>query len=36
MLVANRSGTPLLQADCSRLPFADGTFDGLVLSLIHI
>jgi len=30
MLVANRSGTPLLQADCSRLPFADGTFDGLV------
>jgi demethylmenaquinone methyltransferase / 2-methoxy-6-polyprenyl-1,4-benzoquinol methylase len=30
MLAANHSGTPLLQADCSRLPFPDGTFDGLV------
>jgi demethylmenaquinone methyltransferase / 2-methoxy-6-polyprenyl-1,4-benzoquinol methylase len=30
MLTANRSGAPLLQADCSQLPFADGTFDGLV------
>jgi demethylmenaquinone methyltransferase/2-methoxy-6-polyprenyl-1,4-benzoquinol methylase len=30
MLVANHTGTPLLQADCSRLPFPDGTFDGLV------
>jgi demethylmenaquinone methyltransferase / 2-methoxy-6-polyprenyl-1,4-benzoquinol methylase len=30
MLAANRSGAPLLQADCSQLPFADGTFDGLV------
>ena len=30
MLAANGSGTPLLQADCSRLPFPDGVFDGLV------
>jgi demethylmenaquinone methyltransferase/2-methoxy-6-polyprenyl-1,4-benzoquinol methylase len=30
MLAANSTGTPLLQADCSRLPFPDGTFDGLV------
>jgi demethylmenaquinone methyltransferase / 2-methoxy-6-polyprenyl-1,4-benzoquinol methylase len=30
MLAANHSGTPLLQADCSRLPFPDATFDGLV------
>jgi demethylmenaquinone methyltransferase / 2-methoxy-6-polyprenyl-1,4-benzoquinol methylase len=30
MLAANRSGAPLLQADCSQLPFADATFDGLV------
>jgi demethylmenaquinone methyltransferase/2-methoxy-6-polyprenyl-1,4-benzoquinol methylase len=30
MLTANHTGAPLLQADCSRLPFADGAFDGLV------
>ncbi len=30
MLAANRTGAPLLQADCSHLPFRDGTFDGLV------
>ncbi len=30
MLAANRSGAPLLQTDCSQLPFADDTFDGLV------
>jgi demethylmenaquinone methyltransferase / 2-methoxy-6-polyprenyl-1,4-benzoquinol methylase len=30
MLAANHTGAPLLQADCSRLPFADGSFDGLV------
>ena len=30
MLTANHSGAPLLQADCSQLPFPDGAFDGLV------
>jgi demethylmenaquinone methyltransferase/2-methoxy-6-polyprenyl-1,4-benzoquinol methylase len=30
MLAANHSGAPLLQADCSQLPFTDGAFDGLV------
>jgi demethylmenaquinone methyltransferase / 2-methoxy-6-polyprenyl-1,4-benzoquinol methylase len=30
MLAANRSGVPLLQADCGRLPFPDRVFDGLV------
>jgi demethylmenaquinone methyltransferase / 2-methoxy-6-polyprenyl-1,4-benzoquinol methylase len=30
MLSANRTGAPLLQANCSQLPFPDGTFDGLV------
>jgi len=30
MLAANSTGTPLLQADCARLPFSDGAFDGLV------
>jgi demethylmenaquinone methyltransferase/2-methoxy-6-polyprenyl-1,4-benzoquinol methylase len=30
MLAANRSGTPLVQADSTRLPFPDGAFDGLV------
>jgi demethylmenaquinone methyltransferase / 2-methoxy-6-polyprenyl-1,4-benzoquinol methylase len=30
MLAANRSGAPVLQADCSQLPFPDRTFDGLV------
>ncbi len=30
MLAANRTGAPLLQADCSQLPFADRAFDGLV------
>ncbi len=30
MLAANRTGAPLLQANCSQLPFPDGTFDGLV------
>jgi len=30
MLAANHCGAPLLQADCSHLPFPDGAFDGLV------
>jgi demethylmenaquinone methyltransferase/2-methoxy-6-polyprenyl-1,4-benzoquinol methylase len=30
MLAANHSGAPLLQGDCSHLPFPDGAFDGLV------
>ena len=30
MLAANGTGAPLVQADCSQLPFPDGTFDGLV------
>jgi demethylmenaquinone methyltransferase/2-methoxy-6-polyprenyl-1,4-benzoquinol methylase len=30
MLAANRSGSPLVHADCSQLPFPDGSFDGLV------
>jgi demethylmenaquinone methyltransferase / 2-methoxy-6-polyprenyl-1,4-benzoquinol methylase len=30
MLAANHTAVPLLQADGSRLPFADATFDGLV------
>jgi len=30
MLAANHTGAPLLQADCARLPFPDGVFDGLV------
>jgi demethylmenaquinone methyltransferase/2-methoxy-6-polyprenyl-1,4-benzoquinol methylase len=30
MLAANRSGAPLVHADCSRLPFPDAAFDGLV------
>ncbi len=30
MLAANRSGAPLVHADCSQLPFPDGSFDGLV------
>jgi demethylmenaquinone methyltransferase / 2-methoxy-6-polyprenyl-1,4-benzoquinol methylase len=30
MLAANSSGAPLVQADCSQLPFAAGAFDGLV------
>jgi demethylmenaquinone methyltransferase/2-methoxy-6-polyprenyl-1,4-benzoquinol methylase len=30
MLAANHSGTPLVQADSTRLPFPDAAFDGLV------
>jgi len=30
MLDANRTGVPLVHADCSTLPFPDGAFDGLV------
>jgi demethylmenaquinone methyltransferase/2-methoxy-6-polyprenyl-1,4-benzoquinol methylase len=30
MLAANHTGTPLLQADCTALPFPDAVFDGLV------
>jgi demethylmenaquinone methyltransferase/2-methoxy-6-polyprenyl-1,4-benzoquinol methylase len=30
MLAANHSGTPLVQADSTRLPFPDASFDGLV------
>jgi demethylmenaquinone methyltransferase/2-methoxy-6-polyprenyl-1,4-benzoquinol methylase len=30
MLAANRAGVPVLEADVSRLPFADATFDGVV------
>jgi demethylmenaquinone methyltransferase/2-methoxy-6-polyprenyl-1,4-benzoquinol methylase len=30
MLAANGTGAPLVHADCSQLPFPDGTFDGLV------
>jgi demethylmenaquinone methyltransferase/2-methoxy-6-polyprenyl-1,4-benzoquinol methylase len=30
MLAANRTGAPLLQADCSQLPFPDASFDGLL------
>jgi demethylmenaquinone methyltransferase/2-methoxy-6-polyprenyl-1,4-benzoquinol methylase len=30
MLAANGTGAPLVHADCSQLPFRDGTFDGLL------
>ncbi len=30
MLAANRTGVPLIEADGSRMPFADGAFDGLL------
>jgi demethylmenaquinone methyltransferase/2-methoxy-6-polyprenyl-1,4-benzoquinol methylase len=30
MLAANCTGAPLVQANCSQLPFPDGAFDGLV------
>jgi demethylmenaquinone methyltransferase / 2-methoxy-6-polyprenyl-1,4-benzoquinol methylase len=30
MLAANSTGQPLVEADCSRLPFPDAAFDGLV------
>jgi demethylmenaquinone methyltransferase/2-methoxy-6-polyprenyl-1,4-benzoquinol methylase len=30
MLTANHTGLPLVESDGSALPFADGTFDGLV------
>jgi demethylmenaquinone methyltransferase / 2-methoxy-6-polyprenyl-1,4-benzoquinol methylase len=30
MLASNHAGSPLVHADCSRLPFPDATFDGLV------
>jgi demethylmenaquinone methyltransferase/2-methoxy-6-polyprenyl-1,4-benzoquinol methylase len=30
MLAANTTGAPLVQVDCSRLPFPDGAFDGLL------
>ena len=33
MLAANTSGAPVVQADCSGLPFPDGAFDGLLCGL---
>ncbi|HWE68555.1 MAG TPA: ubiquinone/menaquinone biosynthesis methyltransferase [Acidimicrobiales bacterium] len=30
MLAANRTGVPLVHANCATLPFPDGAFDGLV------
>jgi demethylmenaquinone methyltransferase/2-methoxy-6-polyprenyl-1,4-benzoquinol methylase len=30
MLAANSSGVPLVHGDCSRLPFPDASFDGLI------